>query len=81
MEKDIRRFFSWYVTQQPGVVPEFARVAVQLCRAGVTDMNTLCELMADQPEKVRDIRNIGEKSMALIQTVCEAYRSKRGDDL
>lgn len=53
--------------------------ATQLARAGIENMTLLCDLVENQSEKLLNIRNIGPKSMLVIQMVCAAYRRERGD--
>ena len=74
MERDVRQYFS-------GLAGEKTRLAhytgSQLARGGVTDMDTLCALLADTPEHILNIRNIGAKSMVVIQSACERYLDRK----
>ncbi|HBS60942.1 MAG TPA: hypothetical protein DEA44_16975 [Firmicutes bacterium] len=81
MEKDVRRYFYSYIMRQTENISHLVRIANELYRGGVTDMDTLCELLENHPGKVRSIRNIGEKSVILAQEVCKAYRQERGDSV
>lgn len=78
METDVRRYFHSYMLRQGESTPMPTRAANELYRGGVTDMNTLCELLEKRPQELLQIRNIGEKSIALTRAVCEAYRQERG---
>ena len=54
-------------------------VGIQLARGGIADMDALCALLEEYPDKLLAIRNIGPKSMAVIRSVCEDYcRGKEG---
>ena len=77
MTQDVRAYFAGC----PVLGKSTAATGVKLARGGLSDMNTLCELLENQPERLLAIRNIGPKSMLLIETVCAAYRSERDDAL
>jgi hypothetical protein len=47
----------------------------QIYRAGITDMGMLCAIMRDSPERIKDLRNIGEKSFELILEICKDYEN------
>lgn len=53
---------------------ELNRTGNQLARSGISDMDMLCEMLENTPEKLLGIRNIGPQSMATIQRVCTAFR-------
>lgn len=74
MAQDVLEYFTSYLYGGKGNV---VRVGTQLARGGITDMDVLCRLLEQEPTKVLAIRNIGEKSMALAQLVCNAYRRDR----
>ncbi len=74
MTKDVRQYFKERSADSPWLVE---RTGVQLARGGLSDMDTLCELLENQPEKLLDIRNIGPKSMGVIEKVCERYHNER----
>ena len=78
MTQDVRQYFKERSADSPHLDE---RTGFQLARGGLSDMNTLCELLENQPERLLAIRNIGPKSMLLIETVCAAYRSERDDAL
>ena len=78
MEIDVRRYFHSYMLRQGESNPMLTRAANELYRGGVTDMDTLCKLLEESPKELLQIRNIGEKSIALSRAVCEAYRKERG---
>jgi|GEM_PF-5436611 hypothetical protein len=79
MEIDVRRYFHSYMQRQEKHNPMLTRAANEFYRGGVTHMDTLCELLDNSPGELLQIRNIGEKSIALSQAVCKAYRQERGD--
>ena len=56
-------------------------IGTKLARGGIADMDALCALLEEYPDKLLAIRNIGPKSMAVIRGICEVYRSERGDAL
>lgn len=75
MTNDIREYFKIYISHDP----RFARrTGTQLARGGVCDMDTLCRLLEREPEKLLSIRDIGPKSMALIQSVYKVYHTDGG---
>ena len=76
MTQDVRQYFKGRSADSPHLAE---RTGVQLARSGLSDMDTLCTLLESQPDKLLAIRNIGPKSMVVIQMVCAAYRSERGD--
>jgi len=76
MTQDVRQYFKGRSADSPWLAE---RTGTQLARSGIDDMALLCELLESQPEKLLDIRNIGPKSMLVIQMVCAAYRKERGD--
>ena len=78
MEIDVRRYFHSYMLRRGESNPMLPRTASGFYRGGVTDMDTLCKLLDERPEELLQIRNIGEKSIALTRAVCEAYRQERG---
>lgn len=75
MNQDLRNYFKKYIqnTQRP-----VATIGTQLVRSGIDDMDTLCRMLENEPEKVRSIRNIGSKRMEIISSICADYRSERG---
>jgi len=74
--KDIFSYFAQFRVSAEEK-PILRRAANQLRRAGLTDMDELCDALVRSPEKIRGIRNIGEQSMALIRRVCADYRLLR----
>ena len=57
------------------------RIGTQLARSGIGNMDALCKLLEQEPEKLLGMRNIGPKSLEIIREVCAAYRGERGDTL
>lgn len=76
MTQDIRQYFRSHPADSPWLSE---RTGFQLVRSGLRDMDTLCAMLEQEPEKIEQIRNIGPKSLMVIQRVCAAYRSERGD--
>lgn len=76
MKQDVRQYFKSYPADSPWLAE---RTGTQLARSGLRDMDTLCAMLEQEPEKLLDIRNIGPKSLLVIQHICAAYRSERGD--
>lgn len=78
MERNVRQYFS-------GLAGESGRLArytgSQLARSGVSDMDALCTLLANTPEKILGIRNIGIKGMDVIQSACERYLDERAKEI
>ena len=75
MESDILRFFQ-SDGERRGLPPGYCtRIAKELRRNGVKDMKSLCVLMEQNPEKVRSLRNIGDKSMDVIRDIIKSYVS------
>lgn len=75
MEQDVREYFSRFADSNNVCLARYT--GSQLARGGVGDMDALCALLADAPEKILGIRNIGAKSMAVIQSACERYLGER----
>ena len=63
-----------FFPQQRG---ELRRVALALCRGGVDTMEQLCALQRAGPERLLELRSIGEKSLPLIAAVCARYEENR----
>lgn len=71
---DLLQYFkSCTLKDQKGVIA----VGTQLYRAGIADMELLCGLLEQSPEKVSALRNIGEKRLALARAVCSLYRREQ----
>ncbi len=68
-----------YFRHCPACGKSGAAIAAKLVRGGIEDMDTLCEQMAQEPQKVAQIRDIGPESMRAIRCVCAAYRNERSD--
>lgn len=78
MTQDVRQYFKSHPADNLWLAE---RTGTQLARSGLRDMDTLCAMLEQEPEKLLDIRNIGPKSLSVIQSVCAAYRSERGGAL
>ena len=78
MSQDIREYFrKCTVTGSKRTV----YTGTQLARSGISDMDALCVLLEQEPEKLLGMRGIGPKSMEVIHEVCACYQSERGDTL
>lgn len=75
MMQDVRQYFKNHPADSPWLAE---RTGTQLARSGLRDMDTLCAMLEQEPKKVEQIRNIGPKSLMIIQNACEAYRRERG---
>lgn len=78
MPKDVREYFRKYTATGS---KRAVYTGTQLARGGISDMDALCALLAQEPEKLLGLRNIGQKRMEVIREVCAAYRKERGDTL
>lgn len=75
MVDNIKDFFKGY----RGSSLVFAnRVCTEVMRNGIADMDTLCRMLEKEPEKFRQMRNIGTKSIEVIAAVYSAYKSEKG---
>lgn len=78
MAQEVREYFKNFSLGGQG---RTVQTGNQLARGGIEDMDTLCTMLKHEPERLLKIRNIGPRSMAIVQSVCAAYRSERGDAL
>lgn len=53
------------------------RAGMCLCRANIETMEELSALCERGPEKLLDIRDIGEKNAALILEICAMYNNEK----
>lgn len=79
MSRDLRQYFHSVARKTSSSDSNFVRAANELCRAGITDMDSLCRLLNEEPAKIVAIRNIGAKSISLIKIICATYCRERGD--
>ena len=63
-----------FFPQQRG---ELRRVALALCRGGVDTMEQLCALQRAGPERLLELRSIGDKSLPRIAAVCARDEENR----
>lgn len=78
MSQDVREYFK-----NCSMVAERRAVytGTQLARGGVSDMDALCTLLLQEPEKLLGLRGIGQESMEVIREACAHYHDERGDTL
>lgn len=70
---DVLEYFE-HCTAPEGVKRSSMRyTGRQVYRAGITDMETFCAILRDSPERIKELRNIGEKSFRLISEICKNY--------
>ena len=74
MTQDVRQYFKGRSADNPWFAE---RTGTQLARGGIDDMALLCELLESDPNRILSIRNIGPKSMVVIEKVCERYHNER----
>jgi len=76
MEYEVMKYFQ--NARVPDAQKGLARRAgMDLCRGNVSTMSELCDLCEQSPEKLLEIRNIGEKTAALILEVCAVYKEEK----
>ena len=76
MEYEVMKYF------QNARVPDAQKcltrsAGMRLCRGKVSTMTELCDLCEQSPEKLLEIRDIGEKTAALILEVCATYKAEK----
>lgn len=75
MVQDVREYFKVCPADNRRLANH---TATQLARGGIDDMAILCELVENQAERILNIRNIGPKSMDIINRVCATFRKEMG---
>ena len=75
VEHEVMRYFQ--NAQVPDAKKQLAkRAGFELCRGNISTMKQLCGLCEHSPEKLLQIRNIGEKTAALILEICAMYKTE-----
>lgn len=75
MENEVLKYFM--NVQGPDYPKSLARrIGLELCRGNISTMSQLCRLCENEPEKLKTLRNIGEKNLTLILEVCADYQKK-----
>ncbi|MDD3252808.1 MAG: hypothetical protein PHV18_09630 [Lachnospiraceae bacterium] len=69
----IKEYFTACEETFPGRQVELRRISLSLRRAGIVTMETLCRMQRENPENIKEIRNIGGKSAELIAVICRQY--------
>lgn len=75
---DVLEYFEQYAMQECSKRSSIRYTGRQIYRAGITDMYMLCNILRDSPEKIKTLRNIGEKSFELILEICNDYKNIGG---
>lgn len=73
MTQDVRTYFAACHALDASA----GAIGTKLARGGIADMDALCALLEEYPDKLLAIRNIGPKSMAVIRSVCGDYRRRK----
>ena len=74
---EVLQYFNNYAACAVVDKRTLTKTGTQLARSGLNDMETLCEMLEHEPDKVLKIRNIGPQSIFAIKKVCEAYRQEK----
>lgn len=70
---EIKQFFALCEGQASLKRTELRRASFALRRNGVEEMEELCQIMENYPEKLSSFRDVGTKSFGLIREVCFIY--------
>jgi len=73
---DILEYFEQYAMREDSKRSSIRYTGRQIYRAGITDMCMLCDILQNSPEKIKALRNIGEKSFELILEICRDYKKR-----
>lgn len=76
----VKEYFIAYEQQFPEHRSELRRISLSLRRGGVETMSKLCQMYTGSPERLLQIRSIGEKSIELIGEVCRQYQRMDVED-
>ena len=74
---DVLEYFEQYAIPEGVKKSSIRYTGRQIYRAGITDMCMLCSILQNSPEKIKNLRNIGEKSFELILEICKDYKNIR----
>ena len=73
----VKAYFTACEQAFPAKRTQLRRLSLALRRGGVEHMEQLCAIQRAGPEKLLEIRSIGEKSLLLIAAVCARYEKIR----
>lgn len=75
---EIKKYFNDHKLEgiERGLI---TRSANQLRRGGIMDMDSLCYLLKNEPHRIVKMRNIGDKALAVIETLCNEYHRGKED--
>lgn len=73
----VKDYFSICEKRFPEKKSELRRISLSLRRDGILTMEALCQMQWETPEKVKTIRNIGEKSSKFIAEICRQYEDSK----
>ena len=73
----VKAYFTACEQAFPAKRTQLRRLSLALRRGGVERMEQLCAIQRAGPEKLLEIRSIGEKSLPLIAAVCARYEANR----
>ena len=73
----VKAYFTACEQAFPANCTQLRRLSLALRRGGVEHMEQLCAMQRAGPEKLLEIRSIGEKSLPLIAAVCARYEANR----
>ena len=73
----VKAYFAACEQAFPANRTQLRRLSLALRRGGVEHMEQLCAMQRAGPEKLLEIRSIGEKSLPLIAAVCARYEANR----
>lgn len=71
----VKEYFAACRGAYPEQRAELQRISLALRREGIHTMDQLCALQRAGPDGLLAIRDIGEKSLALIARVCARYET------
>lgn len=75
----IRKYFAACEPIFPQHRTQLRRLSLALCRGGMEQMDELCQIYAQTPERLMMIRSIGTKSLLLIEEVCRQYQKNNAE--
>lgn len=71
---NLKEYFALYECKVPTKRTILRRTSFALRRSNVDTMETLCEMCKKRPKELGDMRDIGTKSLALIDEICSSYK-------
>ena len=71
----IKDYFAACEQHFPEQRSELRRISLALCRGGIETMPELCQMYMHEPQRLLEIRSIGEKSIQMIGELCRQYQT------